>query len=570
MLKSCSKAPELVETGEQTMKATTGTPCGESFALPLAVRRISRRPWAVASMLAAASLALSISVSFARWPHPQIQDEFSYLLAADTFCEGRLTNPAHPHWEYFETFHVIQQPSYASKYPPGQGAFLALGQVLTGEPLAGVWLLSALATVACYWMLLGWASPRWAMLGGAVFLVHPGYHLVWGQSFWGGTLALLGGALVFGAALRIIRRSEVRDGVVMATGAVLLAASRPFEGMVFCLLIGAWVLLRWARTGIPSTWQALALKTVLPQAAILFVGAWGMARYNQAVTGDLLTLPYEVHEEQYGQTPLFLGQSPVQRTYRHEIIEKFHSGWSMDWYRKQDSLAGVLKTKRQMTRFAAAFFVPSLFALPLLALLLRPKLWMSGRLRPPLAIGGLTFLVSLACLWNFPHYIAPLAPMLLIAVVAGLRYVDVLGRRRIGAFPYAEALVGLQACLFLAAAVNLSAAPIGGWRDQRAQIVKELEASPDRHLIFVRYSPDHDTNQEWVYNRADVDHSKVVWAREMNPASDRELMRYFADRKVWLLEADRQRMQKLRHDDSAIASSGSLPLAGKAGEGVTP
>lgn len=535
-------------TTDDTFAAEPPVRRGDHWALSRAVRGLSRQPVTVAVLLTAASLVVSISASLARWPHPQIQDEFSYLLAADTFAAGRLANPPHPHWQHLETFHVIQQPTYASKYPPGQGAFLAAGQWLVGEPLAGVWLLSAFATVACYWMLRGWAAPRWALLGGALVVLHPGYHLVWGQSYWGGALALAGGALVFGGAVRIVRRARLGDAVLMALGAVLLAASRPFEGFVYCLLVGAWVLLRMYRTGLPAPWPAFVLKSVLPQLLVLLAAGWGLARYNQAVTGDPLTLPYQVHEDQYGQTPLFLGQAPRSRTYRHEIIEKFHSGWAMDWHRKQDTFAGMVKTKWQMTRFAAAFFIPALLALPIVALAARPRLWARGRITPPLVIGALTFLASLACLWNFPHYMAPLAPMVLIVIVAGLRYTDALGRRRLGALPYAEALVALQTCLFLAAAVNRAATPNDGWQSARAQILRDLEASPGEHLVFVRYEPDHNTNQEWVYNRADIDGAKVVWAREMDPASDRQLMAYYPHRQVWLLEPDRQRFTPLARE----------------------
>jgi hypothetical protein len=56
--------------------------------------------------------------------------------------------------------------------------------------------------------------------------------------------------------------------------------------------------------------------------------------------------------------------------------------------------------------------------------------------------------------------------------------------------------------------------------------------------VLVRYGANHNPHEEWVYNRADVDASQIVWAREMGPEQDRPFLEYFRDRRVWLLEPD--------------------------------
>ena len=131
-------------------------------------------------------------------PQPAVHDEFSYLLEADTFAHGRLSNPTPPMWEHFETFHEIFQPTYCSKFFPGQGLFLALGQVVFGHPFWGVWLTSGLMCAAITWMLEGWFSPEWAFLGGALAVLRFGVLGYWADSYWGGNVPAIGGRSCWG------------------------------------------------------------------------------------------------------------------------------------------------------------------------------------------------------------------------------------------------------------------------------------------------------------------------------------------------------------------------------------
>ena len=141
------------------------------------------------------------------------------------------------------------------------------------------------------------------------------------------------------------------------------------------------------------------------------------------------------------------------------------------------------------------------------------------------------------------HHQAPLAATLFLLMVQAIRHLRCwrLKGRPVGIF-----LTRLVVILVLARIAFYIARPpslVEAVGPERANLVKQLDAMPNRQLVIVRYSPDHFPFVEFVYNDADVDHSKTVWAREIPGVDMNPLFEYFHGRTIWLLEADRQPLQ---------------------------
>lgn len=234
-------------------------------------------------------------------PVPAIHDEFSYLLAADTFVHGRLTNPPHPMREYFETVHVNQLPTYMSKYPPAQGVVLAIGQIL-GHPWIGVVLSVSLMCGSILWMLQGWMPARWALLGSIIVFLRLGIFSYWINSYWGGAVPAIGGALVIGALPRVLKHQNAKDALLLGIGIAILANSRPFEGLILCLPVAVFLLIRLLSRKNPPCRMTL-LNVCFPIFAILLLTGIFLCYYNWKGTGNPLLLPYQVNDQTYLSTP---------------------------------------------------------------------------------------------------------------------------------------------------------------------------------------------------------------------------------------------------------------------------
>lgn len=471
-------------------------------------------------------------------PNPGIHDEFSYLLMGDTFAHGRLTNPTHPLWRSFETFHVNWLPTYSSMYPPAQGVALAIGQLL-GNAWIGVLLSDAAMCAAILWMLQGWLPARWALLGAILAALKLGIASYWMNSYWGGAVAVIGGALVLGALPRIRRHARLRDAVLLAAGVALLANSRPYEGALFCLPVAVWLVL-WLAGRVPTKvpYAARLRRVLAPIALVLALTAGVMGFYNWRVTGHALLFPYAVNLRTYVTSPIFLWQQakPAMH-YNNQQFEDFYNGWERTDY--QRSWAGVRAVSLlKWARLRAVFFWPAaVLLLPAFVLVFRDK-----RVRFLLLVFFVTAPAIFVVVWSNPHYAAPLTCVIFALVVQSMRHLsvwNVLGRP-VGA-ALARAIVLLLAIQTVRDVHAQKCDEIGwtcGRGSGRAAIVQQLTNLPGKHLIMVRYGADHNIHDEWVFNGAEIDGAKVLWARELDAAQNAALLAYFNDRIVWLVQPD--------------------------------
>jgi hypothetical protein len=577
-----------------------------NWRLPLASQRISR-----GLVLTSTAAAFVVLLACAELAHvrgdrlPRVTDEFSYLVLSNALATGAVFQTPSLPAEFIDAPHVLTSPVYASKYFPAQSVFLAVGEAVWRRPVVGVWLSAACATFAMCWMLGGFMATRWAILGTALFALQYGIYSYWSQSYWGGMVPAMAGALLLGAAPRLVSSPSHSAAAAMAFGVALLVSSRPLEGAIVTLPIGVFLIRRYIQE--PRPWGALQIAAgpIVILAAVVAL----LAAYSAKSTGRWWLVPYVAHEARYQNSPpLVFMSEPGPRVYSSTSLRRYYER-ELDWYREQTTGRGFLRHASVKLAAWWMFYWSIPLACPLIigalrrggflrvsqwllvgcygvilafgpvegaawglfALIVAGCQWMvtyraysSEYVKLALAMIGCLLVENLCLKYGFAHYFAPACGALVLVQTWSLaslheaQNADPSSRSGRLRFSWAGAtLVGILALELIFFAMRVADGPGGlvvddpkteglqvaedDFSKRRGRIVRELNGRNRRQLVFVRYGPEHVVAQEWVYNHADLGGAHITWVRELSNASNEALMNARPDHEVWVIDADDRR-----------------------------
>ncbi|REJ73232.1 MAG: hypothetical protein DWQ36_12570 [Acidobacteria bacterium] len=484
-------------------------------------RRAGRRLAGIAALLALVGCAAT-TWWHAGHPIAAIPDEHAYLLAAETFAAGRLTNPPVEH-PGLVPLHVLGEPVYQSKYPPAQSLSLTPGALL-GAPGISLWLQAALLAGSAGLCFALWLPPRWAAAATALLLLRLAVGSYWNQTYWGGSLAASGGFLAWaGAACFARSTASWRASLLVGLGCAVLAASRPYEGLLSLAPLGVWIL-----HGCRGLAAGALLRRLLPMTLIGALTLGGLAIFNHALTGDPLRFPHRVYAERSALAGEFVWQGWGTDGRLHKFEHDLQRADDLGWVPVAADLA-ARRSAEALYFLLGPFLVAALVLAPAIS---RPTRSRATTVPPswvPVSSLLLTFAGHGLVEPYHVHYSAPAtAPLWLLAAAALHRLVTRPARS-----------AGWAAALLPGALVGQLAATVlqvpayrhdpGDVATVRAEITRRLEAQGGRHLVLVAAG-----HEMPIYNPPLVDSAPVLWAHDVDTGSTRRLLADLGDRRLWL------------------------------------
>jgi hypothetical protein len=351
----------------------------------------------------------------------------------------------------------------------------------------------------------------------------------WAIGYWGGNGAAIGAALVLVALGRSLTGGvAVSAGLLMGLGIVELFFTRPYEGAVFVLtsvLATAWLAYRSAFTGSVRT----LLRIVICAVPVILAGLAWDGYYNKAVTGNTLQIPYLLYDREYNVTPPFwiLPLRP-EPSYESPRLAEQHgmNGWEVSSYRqtRNSRFPPLSAAVRLANGLMPAFY----FALPSLALSVFA--WRDRRTVALLAVCLVCGLSLLIETWYFDHYAAAFITVMYLYCACALE-AGIVRFRRVSNTLLAVTLAW-AVCAQAVRLYRFDASLQPGLARER--FIQYLAATPGDHLVVMRYLERGCPGDEWVYNGADIDSQRIVFAHDRGP-ENAALFDYYKARTIWLV-----------------------------------
>jgi hypothetical protein len=369
----------------------------------------------------------------------------------------------------------------------------------------------------------------------------------WMNSYWGGALGAAAGCLVFGALPRLTESTRWRHPIALGAGLALHLLIRPFESVFLFLSVALFLVPPVLAPPLRRREQAKTmLRQTLPAVGIAVTMALGITLLqNKSVTGNWTTLPYQLSQYQYGvPAALTLQANPgphVELTRQQELGYKSQLAFRAA---RPETLSSYFERLKYRARYYRFFFLPPLY-LAILAFVPALRRWRFAWVGITLALFALggNFFPAFQL-----HYLAAVTGLFVLVSVEGLRRIHRLRPEAGLALLFlcvAHFIFWYGVHVFDTADFSLEARSYETWDainhgnpERRIQVAEELAKIPGEVLVFVQYWPQHIFQDEWVYNEADIDHARVVWARDLGAQENKKLQHYYPGRSVWLLEPD--------------------------------
>lgn len=417
---------------------------------------------------------------------------------------------------------------------PAQGLLLLAGRVL-GHPFVGVVLSLGLMCPAICWMLQAWLPPGWALLGGLLPITRIGMFAYWANSYCGGAVAAIGGALVLGAW----PRTRHGDALLFGLGLAILANSRPYEGFSLALPVALSLFL----------WM---LGSRRPPPKILLGVLCCLCFYCSPSPAELWVMTFRELLTIHSKCPIRLIALPT--VWRHTSSGRLRM---LSWLTATPRCVTSICTSNclpnsgcvRLPAFASetaikfleiwGFYLGPVLTIPLFAL---PWTLRDGRIRWLLIAGAVSIAGTAVVTFFIPHYVAVVTAIIIGLALQGMRHLRVW---RPGGRPIGLALVGA-----------LVWCPASRWSQCTHGSGPQRPGSPRIHRPAASANSDQArrfAGPALGYRalptaprpvaRMDLERRrhrriKVVWARDMGSEQNDELIRYYKERRVWVVEVD--------------------------------